>query len=74
MNCAVLARLALVLADTCRLSSMFYNKTIVLLGLEVHVTTYISLGELFTGSSDPYLLDGRLHVPSIVERSMATPE
>ena len=56
------------------LSDMFYNKAIELLGLEARVTTCISLEELFAGSSNPYVLDGRLRVPSVVERSMATPE
>lgn len=38
------------------------------------MTACISLDELFAGSSDPYVVDGRLQVPRIVERSMPTPK
>lgn len=38
------------------------------------MTACISLDELFAGSSEPYMVDGQLRVPRIVERSMSTPE
>ncbi len=53
---------------------MFYNGAKVPRGLEACVTACVSLDELFAGSSEPYVIDGRLHVPSVVERSMTTPE
>lgn len=38
------------------------------------MTVCITLDELFASSSDPYMVNGQLQVPRVVERSMATPE